>query len=562
MCTVRYENKQIRQINKVILSNSGKETKKLYLSSTTHYPGLDDYLEYGFEYWIDKYGHGSSSLLGMLSTETKDVLGTNVEDLSVIEKTLFPTISESGTPGGPDYFGMTTIGDQKITIIEIPPGYIKAELYDGGIDPNIIIEDIDPKVHTLLCITITGNKLGKSSEVNVSVGAWNRSLNSHRNTGCYLLRNDEIKTSIVTVAPLSGTDIWVDTSSDTILGNHTIQDPPIILGKINKYRGNKEWDRDVTYEEGDEVTYLGDSWISIHSGNLGKNPNLSSSWISPKLLGPSFQAERVLVNVPGGGAIVEPEYFTITQRTVGNVEVQVSYLPGYAIGGVSIDGIPWAVTTLESTWEEYLSGNLSRTFNIPTSVLLGKGALEINMISPTIKVTVGSTTLKETYKIGDEVSHSFEYDPNITTIKGITKTYLLGGVPKLSMNLDNVEVSSGQVSFKDSVDKYCDEILYTPISVNTEYEIRISKHVGFLVDRPVQYVKHDDQGIIRFIPIKGELDISGTKIKIIFGESEYTYGNLGKVQDYDEFSIMSEMIDNRCTLTLSRILGNTIIQIE
>ena len=117
------ENLSFKNIDRIVMRNSNEEEYDLiYLNaSNKDIVSLGDINEYGWKFIVDKLKYNQIYPLDFLPDAIKlDVVGTDLNSISAVEKTFFPTIAT----GHPDevnniiYFGTVSINnDQKLLMI-------------------------------------------------------------------------------------------------------------------------------------------------------------------------------------------------------------------------------------------------------------------------------------------------------------------------------------------------------------------------------------------------------------------------------------------------------------
>lgn len=526
---LNYNNPQFRILDKIVMKGE-KGMKELYYSSNTNLPGLEDFIEYGFKYWVNKYKYGSWSPLNYLNPSLKKELGCRFEDLSRVEKTMFPTVLEIKEQGGPEYYGILTANKQKLIIFEIPPGYEEIELFDTSSSdpesPKITISNDETHLYHLVCLTITNEDIeGVKSEVSVSLLAWSNSINANRNTNTYLLRNDEIPVHPLTVTKLENTSVWVDNASSTILGTKEMK-PTLIGKKIEKYRDNNEWDPDVSYTLGDKVEKSGLVWISAHNKNKGNDPSFSSSWIKEELLGEDYQSRRIFVHINGEGAVCDPESF-IASNDSSNVELIITYFYGYVPTLITYGrtaSILNFVSDIYSSYKRHLETGEDMTIRhiIGGDKIPSISSVNITVIKPEIDLTYsiadGGTNKFNSLYIGEKFTKTIDFGSsvNLASVVGVNKSYnILGAAPDI-VPLENVEIDNenGIVTFSDVVDLYCDSINYNLLTKANVYTIEVTEHIGYIVDHRTQTfnIISNEGATVRFYPAN-----TGTTEGLSFG---------------------------------------------
>ena len=313
------ENLSFKNIDRIVMRNSNEEEYDLiYLNaSNKDIVSLGDINEYGWKFIVDKLKYNQIYPLDFLPDAIKlDVVGTDLNSISAIEKTFFPTIA-TGHPevNNIRYFGTVSINnDQKLLMIVVPPGYSSIEFFDTSslTDSEIITDDYDttedndvdaseidinnvhitsyePKIgrylfseeeqkwYKLIWFVICPDKTRIRPKINISYIAWENSINPKRNLHQYLLRQDdkaEIDAYSKVVDNINDS-IWLDTCSNTLLGTKVVENHPIIDNKLSKA---EEWDPKGHYTYHDIVVYDEIEYISLSWHNKGNNPKTTGAW--------------------------------------------------------------------------------------------------------------------------------------------------------------------------------------------------------------------------------------------------------------------------------------------
>ena len=117
--------------------NNHVADKVLYLSSNDRFSGYDD-IEYDFSFLIEKHKYNDNQKLENLDPISKIILGKELEDLVLAEKTIVPsnTITDESISDKISYFGSSIVSNNKFIIIDVEKDIYKIELYEGVIDNN------------------------------------------------------------------------------------------------------------------------------------------------------------------------------------------------------------------------------------------------------------------------------------------------------------------------------------------------------------------------------------------------------------------------------------------
>ena len=313
------ENLSFKNIDRIVMRNSNEEEYDLiYLNaSNKDIVSLGDINEYGWKFIVDKLKYNQIYPLDFLPDAIKlDVVGTDLNSISSVEKTFFPTIA-TGHPevNNIRYFGTVSINnDQKLLMIVVPPGYSSIEFFDTSslTDSEIVTDNYDTteesdanateidisgihitsydckigrysfnedeqKWYKLIWFVICPDKTRIRPKINISYIAWENSINPKRNLHQYLLRQDD-KAEIDAypkVVDNINDSIWLDTCSNTLLGTEVVENHPIIDNKLSKI---DEWDPKGHYTYHDIVVYDEIEYISLSWHNKGNNPKTTDAW--------------------------------------------------------------------------------------------------------------------------------------------------------------------------------------------------------------------------------------------------------------------------------------------
>lgn len=272
----------LRELTFIALENTGDQgaSRILVHASRSSLLGVSDFAEYGLRFIPSKYKYNSEFILNYLSEKSREVVGSDIEDLERVSTVLFPTDSNVTKEESYGYFGSIDINDQTLVMVDIPSGYDQVYLYDvypdieglglGNVDDlNQFTQSSTWKVSISLSSDEVGSRKllwfvlsreGKINNINLSHLMWSGSDNPERNLSQYLLRNDDkanIDSNTDIVGSLGGTDIIVDRNSDTILGNKKIDKHPLLTSMIGKFNHLSKCIPGRFYKEGSLVEQYG-----------------------------------------------------------------------------------------------------------------------------------------------------------------------------------------------------------------------------------------------------------------------------------------------------------------
>lgn len=558
---LKYINKEFRSIDKILLEGSDIEDQILLYGSDNSFPGLEDFIEYGFKFWINKYGYGSWSPLDLLPLDRKEEIGTRLEDIQKIGDTLFPTLTDKISKG-PKYFGTISTGKQKILIFEVNPGYSKAKLFDTD-DCKIEINEMDPRWYKLIWLVITSENKDEISNISLSFITWSNSKNAHRNINKYLLRNDEIPVYPETVTKIDNSSIWVDSCSFTILGteNISVEAPDnkdlfyniyhvknptntVLLDFIiDKYKNSDKWSPNITYSKGQQVSFKRisgsskmETWVSVCNINKGNRPDLSSKWMNTSLLNDNFHSVRVNVKLNGQG-IVTPSTFTMPSKNENiNIPIQVTFTPGeiikkYYIGNRSYPGGNEEFKVDTETWESYENKTYTKQLIINSKDIVGSNLITVELGKPKIRVgyrrvnqDLVPISEDETYKGNIDLLQgtpinidNVKFDFGNYNLIGVNKNYLIDGIIQKVVKVEDFGITtatdgSESIWFNDNIDVPCTCIYYDIVLKELVRKVTIVDYIGFFVDKRSQEIKAIGEAnvdsSIRFYPTDGNMNIA------------------------------------------------------
>jgi hypothetical protein len=297
---VDYVNPKFKTLDKVVISSKPIDQNKpdliRYYGSDDKLINLEDFDEYGWKFLVEKLNYNSDFPLDNLlhSIKNQDLLKT-LSNIKLINDTFCPTWIEVDSDDELiSYFGSITVGKQKLILLDIPENYNRVNIYDTSISSTdaaikvTIADGLDTKCRKIVWFVITMGGAESISDINLSFYAWNSSINPHRKMRQYLVRNDEFSeldrtiNVVDTIDPSS--NLWMDLSSGTIVGNKSVSSFPIMTSLFNKYASDSKWDKNVNYIEGSTATYnpegttSSDTWLAL-SDTKNEEPIYTNSWI-------------------------------------------------------------------------------------------------------------------------------------------------------------------------------------------------------------------------------------------------------------------------------------------
>ncbi len=297
------------------------------------------FFEYGLQYFPNPEGFLPGISEGMAKTlfwDTSDPsnpiwLGT--ESLKNLGKFIIPTQTQNSNPSGLKFFGSFKTETQEIYVFPGAPGISKIELYDIDIKPSDINdlydydlglsrpENLKPSISIYLgCVDSTSSTISWSNNIPheyyidgiqkdadldyklyserfdrkviflsfsqrdekhlpISYTAWLKLYEPLRNKPSYdTLLSESLSDPKQTGETIEG-HIF-DLASGSYLGSKDSRPKPILEEKLKKLQTTKnlyrQWKR---YMAGEEVSYGGNSWVSLCSDNCGNTPGYSSKWV-------------------------------------------------------------------------------------------------------------------------------------------------------------------------------------------------------------------------------------------------------------------------------------------
>lgn len=158
--------------------------------------------------------------------------------------------------------------------------------YYGSVSGEIIdlvdYRNLFDEVHgnKLVYILFSPKELEEELRIFASVSQYDKNIN--RNMNKYYLRNDEFWSTRDFGVPIKEVGNFIfDRRSDTLLGqsdsNKVVS--PILKRKLRNIELEGDtWCKYREYGLGEKVSYKGNTWISLVSGNLGNSPKASNCW--------------------------------------------------------------------------------------------------------------------------------------------------------------------------------------------------------------------------------------------------------------------------------------------
>lgn len=505
-------NPQFKTINKIIIKSEDRELIKYYGSDTSLLE-LDDFNEYGWDFLVRKLKYNSRSPLDFLVDERKEEIGKDLDDIKKVSKTFFPTLSSTEEdPSLLGYFGTISVNKQKLLMVNVPKKFSSAEFYE---DDNLIFttefEEDEIKYSKLVWFVITYGDETVVEDINISYFSWLTNTNPHRNMNDYLLRNDKkavVDASIEVVEKVDN-NIWMDLSSNTIVGNNTIENHPIIDNRLDYASEDSGiWSKRITYKAGDKVSWRDKTWLSLIDNNRGNYPLLSNAWeieneipigttrcmITTYILipppRPGWQPGRRNVN----GCRITPNIFTFPKSGVKTV----SCLPinGYILSSASQKDNYYAYTEKKAFDLKITKQGQQNT--IPLRCAIGTGI-------GTIKKYTG-----DNWEIIESISLNMAEENNIKfplyghdSITSLVVEYVLEGNIMETVEYDISVLKPGEnndMIFPFTLDRPC-SVMFNYTLSDSLYYVHLIEYSGFYVDYTEREVIPEGSTNITFIPI-------------------------------------------------------------
>ncbi len=410
-------------------------SKVLFRSSSSSLYNMS-FSEYDFSYNIEKDKFNDKFLINNIGNKTLNLFNESSNTLEKLEKIIFPTLGNEDWEENNKYFGTTLINNQVFALFFAEAGISKIELYKDFIKKNTnYIYDRENKseynfidIETLKSLNLTSTSIpyftiflgetdeediennlvlkkeledevncekavwmlissnDKVKEVNLSYKSWIDSINPNRNTNKYLVRNDEYwstKNHVEIVNKLDNIDIYVDSTSDTLLGNSKINDEKLLIlnkkkSRVNLFKNKRsdypDFYKYATYKKGDRVYYSGELYESLSNNNFNELPIISTKWVLANVLS-TIKSIRVIVSVyPQVGGISDPIGVISIPSIDSHTSFHIKPYPGYILnekmpcltstnplvplpsGGVYDYNVPENIIIV-SNWEKVLETN-------------------------------------------------------------------------------------------------------------------------------------------------------------------------------------------------------------
>lgn len=363
-----------------LVKNSYSPTRKNWNSTLVYYHGsteslleLSDFTEYDFSYIVEKYKFNDNLLVNQLDSNSAKYLGTEVENIMLVNDTLFPSLIDEADSPTPNFFGTVTSGVNNIYLFPMDANYDKVELYEGVVNENsnddntfydydwMTLVGLTPKVKPVITIylgpesnsshleidkffdqatydyynkkvltdskqyleeldEITNNKVlvlvvsdnNHRKEINLSAKVWNDDKNGNRNKPIWTIRNDEFFSTVNNVSLVDKKqDFFVDARSNAVLGNKVINNH-ILLDRIAANVDDEKYYPFITYNSGDQVKLNDVVYESVINGNKGNDPRLSKNWVIADSLKILNSRSNVILNHSDAGYVIPGGQITVT----------------------------------------------------------------------------------------------------------------------------------------------------------------------------------------------------------------------------------------------------------
>lgn len=351
-----------------------------YLGSKTNITN-QEFAEYDFSYFINKYKFNSSDLLSFADSNLINKAGNYVDNVEVLNKLVFPTsINSKEDLVGYDFFGSLNIKGTETTlyVIYAGEGVKRIELFEDVVDkksnpqfnldklddpnfdssigtiPAVVLELgpepdkiygdefekalLEDEISCSKVIWITTSFNNGSTNYNLSYGIWLIDKNSQRNKPEYSLRNDEYYSSVNYIKVIDrDDDLYYDKTTNTVVGNvrekATVDKFPLL--NLIKHNSDK-YSAKISYKRGDEVLIGENTYQSLIDNNLGNVPYLSSSW---KIINKSsdFLTTRLdIITDPLNTAEITPNKISVNNNKndyyrSGSSIFNIVPVPGYEV---------------------------------------------------------------------------------------------------------------------------------------------------------------------------------------------------------------------------------------
>ena len=275
-------------------------SKVLFRSSSSLLYNMN-FSEYDFSYNIEKNKFNDKFLINNIGNKTIELFNESTNTLEKLEKIIFPTLGNEEWQNSNKYFGTTLINNQIFALLFAEAGISKIELYkdfikkntdyvydkqnvkeynfididtlvssnitpiatpyftiilgqtDDNTDNNTILEkELEDEISDEKAVWMLISSNNKVKEVNLSYKSWIDSINPNRNMNKYLIRNDEYwstKNHVNIVNKVDHINIFVDSTSNTLLGNTKVDDSKLLILNKKKSRVNLFRNNNLDYPE-------------------------------------------------------------------------------------------------------------------------------------------------------------------------------------------------------------------------------------------------------------------------------------------------------------------------
>lgn len=376
-------------------------SKVLFRSSSSLLYNMN-FSEYDFSYNIEKNKFNDKFLINNIGNKTIELFNESTNTLEKLEKIIFPTLGNEEWQNSNKYFGTTLINNQIFALLFAEAGISKIELYkdfikkntdyvydkqnvkeynfididtlvssnitpiatpyftiilgqtDDNTDNNTILEkELEDEISDEKAVWMLISSNNKVKEVNLSYKSWIDSINPNRNMNKYLIRNDEYwstKNHVNIVNKVDHINIFVDSASNTLLGNTKVDDSKLLIlnkkkSRVNLFKNNNldypEYYKYTNYKKGDKVYYSGELYESLSNNNFNELPIISTKWILSSVLS-NIKSIRVIVSVyPQVGGISDPIGVISIPSIDSETFFHINPYPGYILD----DKIPCLIST-------------------------------------------------------------------------------------------------------------------------------------------------------------------------------------------------------------------------
>lgn len=376
-------------------------SKVLFRSSSSLLYNMN-FSEYDFSYNIEKNKFNDKFLINNIGNKTVNLFNSSPSTLEKLEKIIFPTLGNEDWEVNNKYFGTTLINNQVFALLFAEAGISKIELYkdfikkntnyiydreniseynfidietikelnvsptsipyftillgetDEDVENNLVLKkELEDEVSCEKAVWMLISSNDKVKEVNLSYKSWIDSINPNRNMNKYLVRNDEYwstKNHVEIVNKLDNIDIFVDSTSNTLLGNTKINNEKLLIlnkkkSRVDLFKNKKsdypDYYKYTTYKKGDKVYYSGELYESLSNNNFNELPIISTKWILANVLS-TIKSIRIIVSVyPQVGGISDPIGVISIPSIDSDTSFHIKPYPGYVLN----EKIPCLIST-------------------------------------------------------------------------------------------------------------------------------------------------------------------------------------------------------------------------